>query len=340
LFQAKDMQNSDFPSPEDLGAALNPRALYLMIYPTEKCNFLCAYCYEDHKLGSMSPEVLRGLKRLIERRMGYLKHIRLSWFGGEPLLAKDVMFEFAEFVEQRCAESGCIHLPGSVTTNGFFLSVDIVERLIAARQTQFHISLDGIGDAHDRSRPLASGGGSFQQIWANLEALRRSSLEFELVFRVHYGFPAAEATNALCRRLNSVFGGDRRFRVTLQAIADLGGENTGKITPLSTQEALNAAQGFSVLMPDLPVSDNKAADFVICEAARPNNLLIRPDGRVCKCAVNMNDPRNEVGRLGENGHIEFDQTRLQAWFRGYENLDKDILLCPFTWVREAPVGSE
>jgi uncharacterized protein len=339
LFELKSMKNSNFPSSEDLGAALNPRALYLMVYPTEDCNFRCAYCYEDHKLGSMRPGILRALERLIERRMGDLKYIRLSWFGGEPLLAKHVVFELAEFVERRCAESGCIHLPGSVTTNGYFLSIAIVERLIAAGQTQFHISLDGVGDDHDRSRPLASGGGSFQRIWANLDALRRSSLEFELVFRVHYGFPAAEATEALCRRLNSDFGGDRRFRVTLQSIADLGGENTGTFTPLSPPEALNAAQDFSALMPDLRVSDNKTADFVICEAARPNNLLIRPDGRISKCAVNLNDPRNEVGRLSEDGHIEFDQQRLQAWFQGYERLDRDILLCPFGWVRETPLAS-
>ncbi len=331
------MKDVNFPSPAELGAALNPSALYLMVFPTEDCNLRCTYCYEDHKPGSMSPSVLGGLERLIERRMRDLRHIRLSWFGGEPLLAKNVVFELAEFVQKCCAQSGCVHLPGSVTTNGYLLTADVAQRLIAAGQKQFHISLDGIGEAHDHSRPLVSGRGSFERIWANLHALRCSALEFELVFRVHYGFPAREATEALCRHLNADFGGDRRFRVTLQSIADLGGENTGTFTPLSVTEALCASDVFSALMPDLVVSDNKTADYCICEAARPNHLLIRPDGRVCKCAVNLNDPRNEVGRITEDGRIEFNQQRLQPWFRGFEQLDKDILLCPFTWVCETPL---
>jgi len=36
-------------------ATLNPKSLELTLYPTEKCNFRCVYCYEDFALGRMTP---------------------------------------------------------------------------------------------------------------------------------------------------------------------------------------------------------------------------------------------------------------------------------------------
>ena len=195
---------------------------------------------------------------------------------------------------------------------------------------------DDRSDRSVRSRPLASGAGSFRRVWANLEALRRSKLVFDLVLRVHYGFPQEDATRALCRWLNLDLAGDGRFRVVLQRVADLGGRNSGTFKPLPIEEALRRARSYSLLMPNLAVCDVDTAENGICEAAKPNSLLIRTDGRICKCAANLKDPRNEVGRLGEDGRIDFDQRCLQAWFQGYAQLDEDILTCPYKWVRKIP----
>ena len=74
------------------------KSLELTLLPTEKCNFRCTYCYEDFLIGKMKPWIRSGVKSLIEKRVDMgLRNLNLSWFGGEPLLAKDVLFEIADF---------------------------------------------------------------------------------------------------------------------------------------------------------------------------------------------------------------------------------------------------
>ena len=76
---------------EQIGSCLTPRLQELIILPTEKCNFRCTYCYEDFLIGKMPPAIERGVKALIDRRSDSLDRLEISWFGGEPLLAADVV---------------------------------------------------------------------------------------------------------------------------------------------------------------------------------------------------------------------------------------------------------
>ena len=71
---------------EQLAASVRADRLQLILLPTEQCNFRCTYCYEDFAIGRMTPEVVSGVKNLIDRRADGLSHLQLSWFGGEPTL--------------------------------------------------------------------------------------------------------------------------------------------------------------------------------------------------------------------------------------------------------------
>ena len=63
----------------------------LHINPTLDCNFRCWYCYEEHMAGSkMSEEVLEAVKNYLNKTITRpLRHFRLSFFEGEPLLKFD-----------------------------------------------------------------------------------------------------------------------------------------------------------------------------------------------------------------------------------------------------------
>jgi uncharacterized protein len=75
----------------ELQSSVSNELLHLILMPTEACNFRCTYCYETFQLKRMQPEVVRGIKTLLSRRAESLSHLSLAWFGGEPLLALDVM---------------------------------------------------------------------------------------------------------------------------------------------------------------------------------------------------------------------------------------------------------
>ena len=330
------------PSRTDLSEALSSKILELILLPTEECNFRCIYCYEDHVPGRMSNATVAGIKRLIERRMDDLQFLRLSWFGGEPLIAADILFEIGEFANKQCDARGVI-LAGDVTTNGFMLAPATMSRLVAAKHQQFFVSLAGAREVHDRLRPLVSGKGTFDRIWRNLTELRDSSLDFTIDLRLHFG-PDIIPCEALCREVNDAFGDDGRFTVSLQRIADLGGANTGTFDTVAPEDARAIVWHLASLLPDVQVSNLYPKKHPICCAARPNNMIIRTDGRLSRCACQLNDHRNFVGSIDADGHLALDQKQLNPWFKGYNSFDGNMLACPVNtvpreaWPEAAPTG--
>jgi uncharacterized protein len=329
-----------FLSQEAFSEAVHPRSLHLIVLPTEHCNFRCTYCYEDFAAGKMSPALVGGIKRLIDRWLDDLLGVGVSWFGGEPLLAKDIVFDVSEHTARRCAERGVTNLGGGFTTNGYLPNPAVMERLVNCGQRDFQIPLDGLGAVHDRSRPLRSGCGSFTRIWGNLHALRETDCDFHIMLRVHVGNAAEGETAALCRELNSCFGGDKRFSAYFRPIANWGGPNRERIRPLSAVVGPAQIQRFGALLPDLPnnIRENDSVQH-ICYAAKPNTLLIRAGGRVGKCTVALDDPRNTVGRLDEEGRLHIDNDRFRLWLSGFEKLDPAKLSCPYSAIRKAPCGT-
>jgi uncharacterized protein len=107
--------------------------LNLIILPTEACNFRCTYCYETFENRKMPRPVVTGIKSLIDRRGTDLDELEISWFGGEPLLALDVITEISKHALHVAKTEGFTFRSG-MTTNGYFLDQDrhiIIEQLLA-----------------------------------------------------------------------------------------------------------------------------------------------------------------------------------------------------------------
>ena len=94
----------------------------LTICPTMGCNFDCPYCFEDHGRGKMSPEVQDDVVALTERMLEASKATDLSvtWFGGEPLLAPDVIESLTQRLMALVEERGGTYSAG-VITNGYLM---------------------------------------------------------------------------------------------------------------------------------------------------------------------------------------------------------------------------
>ena len=73
-----------------------------------------------------------------------------------------------------------------MTTNGDLLTPDVAELLLKWKINQFQITLDGIGEVHDRKRPTRDGGPSFWRIFENLVSLQQRSDDFKVGIRVNF----------------------------------------------------------------------------------------------------------------------------------------------------------
>jgi uncharacterized protein len=297
----------------------------LILYPTEQCNFRCTYCYEDFLLGKMSPETIQGIRRLISERVGNIRQLQLSWFGGEPLAAKDVIYEICEHARAECERHG-VHLGGNLTTNGYFLDTETAARLQELGQDTYQISLDGYGADHDRTRKLMSGGGTFARVWANLLALRDSDIAFHIVLRVHLTTDNLASIEKLAHEMRRELLHDKRFSVFLKTIENLGSDaDQGERDAIYRR--MSAAFGFAE--PGSAETDvSKSAAPKICYAARPNSLAIRANGVVQKCTVQMSEDQNRLGTIRQDGSMDLDRAKMAYWMRGYDSMDLGELKCP------------
>ncbi|MCR4771992.1 MAG: radical SAM protein [Oscillospiraceae bacterium] len=181
----------------------------LTICPTMGCNFDCPYCFENHKRGVMTPEVQDDVVSFAGRMLDAFGANKLSvtWFGGEPLLAAEVIEKLSERLIALAGEKGAEYR-ADIITNGYLLTektVDILEKCLVSTA---QVTLDGLGGVHDATRHLAGGGPTFERITHNLRTLR---LPFRVIIRhnVHEGnSDQSEPLRELAEKLAEESGND------------------------------------------------------------------------------------------------------------------------------------
>jgi len=152
--------------------------LKVTVLTTLQCNFACDYCIQgDHgdynkNAAKMSPEMAVRVSAWVESRMDAIAPTRLvlTFFGGEPLLNMPALYAMAERLHAACAARG-VEMLINIITNGLLLTREMVERLNPLGLNGIKITLDGDRDAHNRSRPLRGGQGTFDRIIANTRAV-------------------------------------------------------------------------------------------------------------------------------------------------------------------------
>jgi len=145
----------------------------LTVFPTEACNLRCTYCfnsvYGDALTNkTMTPEIVdRALWFMVEHSD---PGERLSWhfFGGEPLVAFDVMQYTVKKAREIEKLSGRKFGFG-ITTNGTLID-DEVSSFLQAEKIQVLFSMDGWKESHDKHRIDAKGEGSFDRA---IEGMKR-----------------------------------------------------------------------------------------------------------------------------------------------------------------------
>lgn len=322
-------------SARRVAQALSNQSLHLVVLPTEACNFRCFYCYEDFRLGRMDAAVVLGLERLLTKRANGLEHLSISWFGGEPLLAVDLVERLLVHVAALREQNPGLEFDSDMTTNAWRLERPLFERLLGLGVTSWQISFDGPQEIHDRRRMQADGSGTFERIWRNVTALRDVEGVFDVRLRVHVDRENRDAIPRFLEQCQTTFGGDPRFHLFLRPLSRLGGPNDASIAILADEEddALTCARnearerGLAVLQPDL--------EEAICHAAWGNSFVVRADGRISKCTVALAHAANDIGRLHADGRMEIDAGKARPWLRGLGSGDALELLCPMMGLADA-----
>ena len=208
-----------------------PSGIGLTICPTMGCNFDCPYCFEDHFAGTMSAEVQDDVVAFAGRMLNAsaTKNMSVTWFGGEPLLAPEVIESLSGRLMALVDERGGKY-SASLITNGYLLTQKIADMLGQCKVKSAQVTIDGLGDVHDATRHLAGGGPTFERITSNLRSVK---LPFcvDVRHNVHEGNKAEmDALDAFVKRLAEESGNDLRYYpapVSGSKVADGRGRQVG-----------------------------------------------------------------------------------------------------------------
>jgi len=126
------------------------------IAPSMTCNFDCEYCYASVKSGSIMEFETQNL--LIHRMKEYIdnnkiKHVNISWIGGEPLCNFKAIGKISEEIYKHCKASNCF-FTASIVTNGSLLTNEIASQLAYPPYNIQYLQITIDAYWHDQSRPF------------------------------------------------------------------------------------------------------------------------------------------------------------------------------------------
>jgi uncharacterized protein len=165
----------------------NPPLRSLSLAVAQKCNLGCTYCYaQEGSFGgpakNMSWEVAQAAVERLFADAEAGDRVNLSFMGGEPLVNR-ALIQSATQLAIALAQAKQVKVGFGITTNGTLLApedTDFFERYGFA----VTVSLDGVGEVHDRLRPFKSGNGSYDRIIANLKPLLARQQRMQVSARV------------------------------------------------------------------------------------------------------------------------------------------------------------
>ncbi|HDX9494259.1 MULTISPECIES: radical SAM/SPASM domain-containing protein [Bacillus cereus group] len=310
------------------------KTLFLIILPTEQCNFRCTYCYESFLKGRMKPEVIEGIKNFITSRVKSIDTLIIEWFGGEPTEALDVIYDLSKYIIDECDRNN-VKYYARMTTNGYNLTPVVFQKLVEeCRVTAYQITVDGNKDSHDKTRISKEGKSTYNRIMSNIENFRKHDFSFTVTIRCNFNQENAHYVNLLLNELKEKLKDDERFNINFHAVGKWGGENdedlvvcTGREASVIQSQLYDEAnqKGFNKNQTVMKNLLNPGAS--VCYAAKPWSLVIGSDGTLYKCTIALYDDRNQIGKLLPNGNLEMDNDKYNLWVNVGASMDEKCGKC-------------
>jgi uncharacterized protein len=291
-------------------------SLGLTIAPTLACNFGCDYCFQgqDKPGGNMSEEVQEALLAYVGRKLPTLRNLSVTWYGGEPLIARNLIYGLSDRFIAMCAQAK-IGYSAFIVTNGFSLTREVAEALYARRVTQIQVTLDGPEHYHDGRRYLLSGRPTYRRIVDNLcEVVPNVPLQLSIRVNIddrNQGEIRALIDDLAARGLS----GHNNFRLYFAPVEAITAgchscdETSMTKTTYGRLEAELTQYAFERQLTGLP----RPPKFLgTCGAVRSNSLVVTPTGDLHKCWDTVMEPGMKVGTIFAVDQV-VDNALFQRW---------------------------
>lgn len=281
--------------------------LGITILPTYGCNLACPYCYQgqNKQYDKMSSNKLNAIVKFASNQidankpLNLIRRINLSFFGGEPLLFKDVVIsackKFSTLAKKRNLE-----LFIDVTTNLTLINDDFIDA-IKMYQIHVQVTIDGTKEDHNQRRIYKNGSGTYDLIIQNLKRLCEAGLKHLLTIRIN-------VDDSNIKYADQMFGNAIKYAdiVYFGYLKKYKNYNDNyQQSCISTDCFANAATDilndvYEKYGVEIPLSFGKRAP---CILNSQNDYIFDSKLDVYKCEILQNHPECKVGVLDLNGNL-------------------------------------
>lgn len=287
----------------------NRLGIGLTIAPTLRCNFTCTYCYEqsgenqdkrDGQNAFMPENIQQELLKFIEKSAKTVKGVFITWYGGEPLLSKELIYDLTQKIIA-VTEENKIAYSASMITNGYLLTSDpnLVQKLKDCRIRSFQITLDGPPDVHNSRRMLKGDSGpTFDRILEGIKLLTAHELEVSLRINVD----RSNMDDVL--KLLDILEDNNLKDLALHlghVSADTAGCKSIESSCTSKEEFTVFNQTFHAALRQIGFKTGQKPYYPrlaqACGANQINEFVFDPDGDMYKCWSEIGDKTARIGNI-------------------------------------------
>ena len=252
--------------------------LTLNIIPTTACNFSCSYCFEKNKsVRIMSDKIIEDLCTFVNKNARAHK-INLIWYGGEPLLAANVIEKILHRMSSTI-DKPIVHQ--SLITNGYCINEKICKLFKEYKLDDIQITLDGIRAQHNRERFTNNDHNTYDRIIRNIGIVLHELPLTHVHVRINVDESNKHDYHLVTKEIRSLYNTDRlTFYPGFLRIEDpvLGKMKSPSIVEQSKRKFYFDLEYEGESVNFFPIHRNKS-----CSAIKLNTFIIGPQGEFYKC---------------------------------------------------------
>ena len=260
------------------GDAIN----HYIILPTTYCNAHCFYCYEsDYPRVQMTEDTAcKLIKYIDEHRRG--KKVKLSWFGGEPLVGIARIDQISQGLRDRNVE-----YTSSMISNAYLFDEAVIRRSVDLWHLEdVQITLDGTEDVYNRVKAYVSAKDNpFHRVLRNIDLLSANGIHVNI--RLNIDFYNKDDMGELIEQLGERYSGNKHISVYLNMLySDQGFEPVHHSTD-DTLKLRRIIDEYTQHLKELKLGSDRitipSLQYSQCMADNPRAVEVQPDGSFCRC---------------------------------------------------------
>lgn len=266
------------------------------ILTTTACNARCFYCFEKGiRPIHMTKEIAVGVAKFIESTCTKQKPIHLRWFGGEPLVNRNVINIICESMKK-----SNIDFYSTMSSNGLLLSGTVIKTAKELwNMKSVRVSLDGFAEEHNKRKNYYTTGDHFSKTIQNLHSLVENNIKANIRLTIDHN--NINCMLDLSKWLVKEFGKTPMVSIYTRCIFNEVSTEKAQYNKKQVDMLVNKEREIDEWLNEHGVYDSSRISPIgfnnyFCAANNPHAVVISPEGYLCSCE-SVNDSTQYWGDI-------------------------------------------